>query len=125
MAGTANTAAGGWMSCNVDLGSQETVELDYRSSEPPWLSIGSGISAADIWLQGRSGLPDIRFRIERTESGLQVHLDRGDQSNIWWPKEAPPRLSIAFDQGAATATAVASVGMAQDFQEVDLGTTAF
>lgn len=125
MTNASSAAEGGWIGCNVDFGAEQTIELDYRRPADPWLSIGSGIGAADVWLQGRSGLPAIRFRIERNENGLRVYLDRGDQSNVWWPKDGPPQLSVVFDQRTATATASTSVGMGHDFQEVGLGTTAY
>src|SRR5262249_17893204 len=100
-------ADGGWMGCNVDFGNDESLELDFRRPEPPWLSIGPGITAADVWFKGIGGIPDVRFRIERTEDGIQVQIDRGAQSELWWPREAQPRLRVAFDQRASTVTASA------------------
>ena len=121
--GTNSGTHAGWMGCNVDFGNDDALELDYRRPDAPWLSINAGIAAADVWFKGSEGLPDVRFRIERIRGGIKVEVDRGEQSEKWWPKEAPPRLKVTFDGSRVTASA--SVGMGDEFQEVDLGTTAF
>ena len=118
-------ASGGWMGCNVDFGDERVLELEYDEVNGPWLSNGAGIMRADIWFAGRDGLPDIRVRIERTPSGIQVHMDRGQQSDAWWSPESPPRLTLAFEPRARIVTASASVGMGEEFQEVNLGFAAF
>jgi len=122
---TTRSTAGRWMGCNVDFGNEQSLELDYRIPEVPWLSIGSGIQVADVWFKGFGGLPDIRIRIARIDDGIQVQLDRSEQSSTWWPKDAPPRLKVAFDQPAGTVMASAAVGMGDEFQEVELGTIQF
>jgi hypothetical protein len=116
---------GSWTGCNIDFGGGQSLELDYRQAEAPWISVGPGVTAADIWVKGLVELPDVRVRIERTDDGLQIRIDRGDQSNVWWPADGSPRLTVTFDQRAREATATAAVGQNYEFQEVNLGTVPF
>jgi hypothetical protein len=114
-----------WMGCNVDFGNGQSLELDYRKSDGPWLSNGPGIAVADVWFKGEKDIPDLRIHIARTPEGIRVLVDRGQQSSIWWSAEALPQLKITLDQRTRTALASASIGLGDDFQEVLLGTTAF
>ena len=111
------------VSCNIDFGNGHSLELDYVKADGPWLSNGTGIKSGDVWFEGETGLPDLRIHIQRVPDGIAILIDRGQQSEVWWPAEAPPHLKITFDRVAGTATATASVGTGDEFQEVMLGRT--
>lgn len=101
------------------------LELDYRQDEGPWVALGPGIEGTDIWVKGAGGLPDVRVHIKRADDRLQLSIDRGEQSSVWWPAEGPPTVTLRFDERARRVTATASVGKDHQFQEVDLGTARF
>jgi hypothetical protein len=64
---------------------------------------------------------DLRVRVLRLGTALEVSIDRGEQSANWWPPEAVPRLLIALDQAQGVASATASVGSAENETTVELG----
>ena len=114
----------GHMACNFDLGGDQQAEMEFSTSEGLWMTAGPAIGAADVWMKGAGNLPDLRVRIKRTGRGIQITVDRGQQSSNWWPIEAAPRLTVAANPAGSVAVATASVGSGGQFQEVLLGQVA-
>jgi hypothetical protein len=99
--------------------------LEYRKARELWLTAGPGVEAADVWLKGGDVIPDLRVRIERQPDGIHILVDRGQQSQAWWPHEGTPQLKLVFDIPRRRVEATAAAGHGDDFQEVLLGEEAF
>ena len=109
--------------CSADLGGGRELEVDYQGAENVWVAAGPGIDSADLWIKGKDKVPDFRVKVERTDAGIQIMVDRGQQSDRWWRPEATPRLAITIGPGTQSALVTASVGEGNGFQEVLLGRT--
>jgi len=114
----------GQMTCAADFGNGRQADMELQEHKPLWVAVGPGIPLTDVWMKAAPGGVDLRVRIQRTEGGIQISADRGEHGAAWWPTEAVPRLEITVDQNAGTASASASVGVDDQFQEVLLGQTA-
>jgi hypothetical protein len=107
----------------IDLGDGRAIDAELQNTNELWVTADPAIAGADVWMKAVRGAIDLRVRIRRTEIGIQVSVDRGDQSSAWWPGESAPQLTIAVEPGAGVAAASARVGVGEQFQEVLLGET--
>jgi hypothetical protein len=121
--GNDQTTKSGRVTCSADFGNGHELEMDFQGAQVLWIAAGSGVSNADVWMKGTGGVPDLRIRIERTSSGIQVAVDRGQQSEKWWSLSAAPRMNVIVRPNAHVAAVTASVGETANFQEVFLGQT--
>lgn len=112
------------MNLTVDFGAGRQADVEFGGTDQIWVAVGPGFSVTDLWLKDGGGLVDLRVRVRRTPTGIDISVDRGDDEKPWWAGASAPRLKIAVNLAAGVAAAVASVGMGQDFQEVLLGETA-
>ena len=114
----------GSMNTRVDFGDgrEIDVELDDESQQL-WVAAGSGVAGADLWLKAQGKMIDLRIRALRTDRGIAITVDRGDDQTMWWNPQAAPRLLVMIDEAAGTATVFAGVGQHGEFQEVLLGQT--
>jgi hypothetical protein len=78
----------------------------------------------DLWIKNGGQSIDLRVRVRRTTTGIDISVDRGDDETAWWVGASAPRLKIAVNLAAGVAAAAASVGIDRQFQEVLLGETA-
>ena len=114
----------GQMTLAFDFGAGKQVDLEFAGTDQLWVAVGPGFSVTDLWLKGGGESIDLRVRVRRTTEGIDISVDRGDEEKAWWAGASAPALKIAVNLAAGIATAKASVGMGQDFQEVLLGETA-
>ena len=105
----------------ADVGGGRSLDVEFGVESPPWIVLGGGIRRADIWLEQLGNLERLRVQILRSDSGIEMRVDRGDGPEKWWPPGAAPRLAVSFDAQRNRAVALARVGEASDFQEVVLG----
>jgi hypothetical protein len=105
----------------ADFGGGQHADVEFPAANTLWLAAGPGIEAADIWMKGVAGVGDLRVRVLRLGTALEVSVDRGEQSTRWWTPEAAPRLLIAVDQAQGVASATASIGTAENAMTVDFG----
>lgn len=112
----------GQINLEVDFGGGREANVEFTASSQLWAALGPGVTVTDVWLKSAGHLIDLRVRVRRTESGVEVAIDRGDGEQRWWTHETVPRLAITIEPAAATARATASAGNGEDFQEVILGT---
>jgi hypothetical protein len=103
----------------VDLGAGREVDVEFGASDQLWVTTGQGLTGVDVWLKSAGQMIDLRVRVRRTETGVEVAVDRGVEELRWWKDEAVPRLTVALDRSAARA--VASAGDADGIQHVLLG----
>jgi hypothetical protein len=90
---------------NADQGSGREVSVECTGASC-WVAAGSGMETVDLWMKAVAGTADLRIKISRTTNGIEVSVDRGDQSPPWWKPGMEPRLQISLLSGAVTATAV-------------------
>jgi hypothetical protein len=112
----------GQINMEVDFGSGRQANVEFGARNQLWAAVGPGVTITDVWLKSAGHLIDLRVRVRRTESGVEVAIDRGDDEHRWWTPDTVPRLAVTIEPSAATATATASAGNAADFQQVILGT---
>ena len=113
----------GQLNLTVDFGVGRQADVEFSGTDHLWVASGPGFSITDLWLKGGGQLIDLRVRVRRTTTGIDISVDRGDDEMAWWTGESVPRLKIAINLAAGVATASASVGTGQEFQEVLLGET--
>jgi hypothetical protein len=114
----------GQMNLAFDFGAGKQADVEFGGADQLWVAVGPGFHVTDLWLKGGGQLIDLRVRVRRTGNGIEISVDRGDDEKAWWAGTSVPRLRIGVNLAAGTASAVASVGMGQDFQEVLLGESA-
>lgn len=112
------------LNLSVDFGSGKQVDVELAASDQIWVAVGPGIGLSEVWMKADGRLIDLRVRIRRTPSGVEIGVDRGDTKDPWWPAGGAPRLAVSIDPAAGTALAVASAGADGEFQEVTLGKAA-
>lgn len=97
---------------SVDRGEGREIDAEV-SANSLWLRAGVGIETADMWMREVGGVADLRICISRQPSGIEISVDRGEQSPRWWKLGEEPRLSILLqpELGIATATAKAGAEM--------------
>ena len=105
----------------ADIGSGQQADIELAAANTLWVAAGVGIETADVWMKDVAGVADLRVRIMRLGSALEISIDRGEQNQSWWPQEAAPRLLIVLDQAERTASATASVGAAAEIKTIELG----
>jgi hypothetical protein len=105
----------------ADFGGGQQTDVEFPAANMLWVAAGPGIEVADVWMKGVAGVADLRVRILRLGTALEVSIDRGEQSTNWWPPEASPRLLIVIDQGQGVASATASAESGENKRTVELG----
>ena len=108
--------------CQTDLGGGRRVDVEIGVGNQLWIAAGSGIGVVDLWMKEVGPGLDIRVRVLRSEHGLEVSIDRGEQAAPWWPAGNGPRLMFAIDPIGGNASVTAGIGDDQQFQEILLGT---
>ena len=109
------------MNLAFDFGEGRQADVEFGGADQLWIAVGPGLSLTDLWLKGGGHLIDLRVRVRRTTTGIDVSVDRGDDERAWWAEDSAPRLKLSVNLAARVASAAASVGMGPDFQEVLLG----
>ena len=107
----------------ADIGSGQQADIELAEANVLWVAAGAGIEVADVWMKGVAGIADLRVRIMRLGMELKVSIDRGEQSQSWWPPEATPRLRIAFDPSQGIASAKGGAGA--DIKAVEFGSVSY
>jgi hypothetical protein len=102
----------------ADFGAGQQADIEIQAPNALWVVAGVGIEIADIFMKSVNGAVDMRVRIMRLGTALEVSVDRGDQNKAWWPDNAVPRLLVVVDPGEGTASARASVGQRDRLLEV-------
>jgi hypothetical protein len=105
----------------VDFGGGREVDIEYSGAESLWVATGPGIEAADMWFRSVASELDLRIRIIRTQSGIEVLVDRGQQDVPWWPAQEAPRLIVAIDSRQQSLSVSASVGGGPNLRQTLLG----
>ena len=106
------------MNLTFDFGVGRQADVEFGGTDQLWVAVGPGFSVTDLWLKDGGESIDLRVRVRRTTTGIDLSVDRGDDEIAWWAGASAPRLKVAVNLAAGVAAAVASVGMGQDFQEV-------
>ncbi len=114
----------GQMNLTFDFGDGRQADIEFAGTDRLWVASGSGFSVTDVWIKDSGQLIDLRVRVVRTPTGVEIAVDRGDGEKHWWPNQSAPRLKIAVDVSAGLAGAAASIGVGDNFQEVLFGQTA-
>ena len=103
----------------ADQSSGRRVDVELAEANSLWVAAGSGIEVADILMKDVADVADLRVRIRRNGLALDVSIDRGEQSNHWWPEKAAPTLRIALNPSDGTASATASAGVGAEFKSIE------
>jgi len=111
------------LAADTSLGQRADIEL--AEANALWVAAGPGIDVADIWIKGIAGVFDLRVRIVRLGSALEVAIDRGEQSTNWWPRHGAPRMLVSLDEAGQIARATASVGTADEVKTFELGSVSY
>ncbi len=109
----------------ADTSSGQQADIELAEANALWVAAGPGIEVADIWMKRVVGVTDLRVRIKRLGSALEVTIGRGEQSANWWPSDAAPRILIVLDEVQRVASATASVGAAGEGKTVELGSVSY
>jgi hypothetical protein len=109
----------------ADISSGQQADIELAEANTLWVSAGRGIEMVDIWMKGVAGATDLRVRIKRAGSAIEIAIDRGEQSANWWPPDAAPRLLIVLDEAQSIARATASIGAADETKTAELGTASY
>jgi hypothetical protein len=109
----------------ADISSGQQADIELAEANTLWVAAGRGIEIADIWMKGVAGATDLRVRIMRAGSAIEIAIDRGEQSANWWPPDAAPRMLIALDEAQRIAWATASVGTADETKTAELGSVSY
>ena len=109
----------------ADSGLGQRADIELSEANTLWVAAGPGIEVADIWMKGVAGVIDLRVRILRLGSALEVAIDRGEQSTNWCPKQGAPRLLVVLDEAQGIVLATASVGAVDEVQTVDLASVIY
>ena len=109
----------------ADTSSGQQADIELPDANALWVAAGPGIEMADIWMKRVAGATDLRVRIRRLGSAVEVAIDRGEQSANWWPPDAAPRILIVLDEAQSIALATASVGAADEVKTVELGSVSY
>ena len=109
----------------ADTASGQRADIELAADNTLWVAAGAGIEEVDIWMRSVAGVADLRVRILRLGSALEVTIDRGEQSADWWPKDGAPCLLVVFDQARGIALATASAGIADDVTNFELGSKCY
>lgn len=119
-----NVAIGssGQIACQIDFGSGRQLDLEFPASDRVWMASGSGIETIDLWVKTILGKLDLRVSVRRTQTGIEVAIDRGHEGGPWWPADGIPRLIVETDPDLKTATVSCQVGLGNDRREALLGT---
>ena len=112
----------GKFACQMDLGRGRNLDIEVTGDNRIWTAVGAGIGVVDLWMKGVGPGLDIRVRVTRSEQGLYVSIDRGEQAVPWWPADSGPRLTLVVDPIESNASITAAIGDDEQFQEVLLGT---
>jgi len=107
----------------VDFGGGQEADLEMPSRDSVWVAVGPGIRRVDVWVKETKEGINLRVQVQRTSEGLAVTVDRGDQGEPWWPMEGSPKLVVNVDPSRGLASASATVGVREEFQEALLGHT--
>jgi len=110
---------------SADKSSGQQVDVELSDADALWVAAGPGIEVADIWMKGVAGVIDLRVRILRIGSALEVSIDRGEQSTSWWLKEDSPRILVVLDSAKMIALASASAGPTDGGKTVELGSVRY
>jgi hypothetical protein len=96
---------------SFDFEEGREAEIELQGGDSLWIAAGPGITCADVWMKDvkEPGI-DLRIRIRRDPTGIEIAVDRGEGRGRWWPDEGPPRLQISLNtsRGMAAATATAA-----------------
>jgi len=109
----------------ADKSRGQQADIELAEANALWVAAGPGIEVADIWMKRVAGVTDLRVRIKRLGSALEVAIDLGEQSANWWPPDAAPRMLIVLDEVQRIASATASVGEADEVKTVELGSVSY
>ena len=66
------------LNLSVDFGSGKQVDVELAASDQIWVAVGPGIGLSEVWMKADGRLIDLRVRIRRTPSGVEIGVDRGD-----------------------------------------------
>jgi hypothetical protein len=113
----------GQMNLTFDFGDGRQADIEFGGIDQLWVASGPGFSVTDVWVKNDGELIDLRVRVRRTPTGVDISVDRGDEEKGWWGNESAPRLGISVNVAAGVAAAAASIGMDREFQEILLGQT--
>lgn len=97
----------------LDLGSNRWLEFEVDESGKPWLAADQTTAEADVWMKQVAATLDLRVHIQRTEHGLIVTVDQGDNPGPWTQGPNTPRLTIELRRDF-TAEARASSGTTRE-----------
>ena len=103
----------------ADFGAGRQADLEFEPPNKLWLVAGLGIETADIWMKGLGGEVDLRVRVKRLSTGLDVLVDRGEQSPNWWSGDAVPRLLVVLDPTGGTVSSRASIGQRDHVVQIE------
>jgi hypothetical protein len=78
----------------VDLGEGKRVEVELEYSNL-WVALGPPLNA-EVWIKSIAGHVDFRIKVEHTDNGLEIWLDRGPGPSRSWPEENP-RIGVSVD----------------------------
>ena len=109
------------ISAQVDLGDGRQFDLDFPGDNELWVTIGPGIEAVNLWAKTVIPGVDFRIRVMRTQTGIEVIVDRGQQEAPWWLADGCPRLTVLVDPNQGNVSVSARVGHGAERREALLG----
>jgi hypothetical protein len=111
------------VACQVDLGDGRQFDLEFPGDSELWLTTGPGLETVNLWAKTVAPEFDLRIRIVRTQAGIEVIVDRGQQEASWWSPDDCPRLTVAVDPNQNSVSVSARVGHGVNGREALLGSS--
>jgi hypothetical protein len=102
------------------LGGGLDVEMEVREPGELWIATGPGVGTTDLWVKAVGGKADFRVRLQRTENGFEVLLDRGELQVPWWSPDAAPRLIVTLD-GVSETVSITACGTTPESDQSGAG----
>ena len=83
--------------CQFKLGPGRQIEVEVERSRV-WAAVGESVREVDVWMKRIAEVIDLRVRLERTDRGLAISIDRGDNPGAWFEDREAPKLLVEIEQ---------------------------
>ena len=69
----------GQMNLAFDFGTGRQADVEFGGTDRLWVAVGPGFTLTDLWLKDSRESIDLRVRVRRTPTGIDISVDRGDE----------------------------------------------
>ena len=96
--------------CQVNLGPGQQIEVEVEPARV-WAAVGTPTQKVDVLMKGIVEAIELRVQIQRTDRGLAISVDRGDNPGAWFQGREAPKLLIEIGEDLiAQVTAAVGTG---------------